>query len=433
MKRVLAPPKGCLISSADAAEINAMKPPPANIAAAASIVLGVLAFAQTPDEARSRILYERRDWFELREAVKGRSVSPLYLGAVASAFSQVEEAEKRLAQVIKQAPHSEDAREARELLTYLYLRIGRSADAGKQIDEQLKAEPNRADLQNLRTIFSAFGNGSNLEIRSRNEATIDCEVNKNGVHLPMLVNGHRVTWLLDTGANISVLSDREAASLGVAGPGAKGRANDLAGGAAAVGAAVIQRMMIGQSELRNVPVIMTPASQPPWTDLPAGRQGAIGLPVAIALGMIGWTGSGSCRTGISTIDRATAPNLAFDGLQVVSRVSLDGAPVDFVLDTGNQRETQLWERFRRDFPALVAQGRSDTRRVTQIGGANDRDVTILPGIRLRVGGIDARLEPAVLFSKPVGDDRHHGNLGMDILRQASEVAIDFRSMSLTLR
>jgi len=33
----------------------------------------------------------------------------------------------------------------------------------------------------------------------------------------------------------------------------------------------------------------------------------------------------------------------------------------------------------------------------------------------------------------VGDDRHHGNLGMDVLAQASAVTIDFASMAVTLR
>jgi hypothetical protein len=401
-------------------------------AAVLAIFSYAFAFAQAP-EAKLKQLYDHRQWFELRDAVKGQNAPPLYLGAAASAFNRVEEAEKRLAQVIRQAPMSNDAKEARELLTYLYMRLGRSADVSKQIEEQLKSEPDRADLQNTRTIFGAFSDSSNLEIRLRSNATFDCEVKKDGVHLPILVNGHSVTWLLDTGANISVLSDAEAARLEVAGPAAQGRANDLAGGAATVGTAVIRRMMIAGSELRNVPVIVLPASQPPWADLPAGRQGAIGLPVAIALRMLGWTSASVCHIDTRATRQPTAPNVAFDGLQTVNRVSFEGASLDFVLDTGNQQETQLWQRFGREFPTLVARGHSDVRRVTQVGGANDREVTILPGMRLQVGGLETTLEPAILFSRPVGDDRHHGNLGMDILSQASEVSIDFRAMSLMLR
>jgi hypothetical protein len=43
------------------------------------------------------------------------------------------------------------------------------------------------------------------------------------------------------------------------------------------------------------------------------------------------------------------------------------------------------------------------------------------------------LQPAQVFSKPIGNDFQHGNLGIDVLSQASEVTIDFRAMSLAVR
>jgi hypothetical protein len=38
-----------------------------------------------------------------------------------------------------------------------------------------------------------------------------------------------------------------------------------------------------------------------------------------------------------------------------------------------------------------------------------------------------------MFFKPVGNDLQHGNLGLDVLSQSTEVMIDFQAMSLTLR
>jgi hypothetical protein len=112
----------------------------------------------------------------------------------------------------------------------------------------------------------------------------------------------------------------------------------------------------------------------------------------------------------------------------------DGKALEFVLDTGNQAGTQLWERFGRDFQrAVTEQGAKGTVRVTQIGGATDRDVVTIPDLRLIVGGKDLALTRGNVFSRPVGDDRFHGLLGMDVLSQATEVRIDFRSMTLTLQ
>jgi hypothetical protein len=108
-------------------------------------------------------------------------------------------------------------------------------------------------------------------------------------------------------------------------------------------------------------------------------------------------------------------------------------PLEFVLDTGNQAGTQLWERFARDFPGMVSQGSKTTKQVRQIGGASEREIVVMPELRLRVGGFDSVLQPANVFSKPVGNDLQHGNLGLDVLSQAAEVTLDFQSMSLTLR
>ena len=94
----------------------------------------------------------------------------------------------------------------------------------------------------------------------------------------------------------------------------------------------------------------------------------------------------------------------------------------------------MWERFGKDFEAVVKErGRPGSVRVTQFAGASERAVVIIPETQLKVGGKDTKLAEGRIFSRPVGDGRFHGLLGMDVLSQAAEVTIDFRSMTLTLR
>jgi hypothetical protein len=50
-----------------------------------------------------------------------------------------------------------------------------------------------------------------------------------------------------------------------------------------------------------------------------------------------------------------------------------------------------------------------------------------------VGGFQATLHPALVFSKLVGNDFQYGHLGLDVLNQADEVRIDLVSMTLTLQ
>ena len=312
-----------------------------------------------------------------------------------------------------------------------YLRRGRYADARRLIDQMLRAQ-RQEDLENIRAVFA----GPNMSIR-RASATFSCGVDATGVYLPLTVDGKAVNWLLDTGANISVISDAEAARLGLGVRESAGRFADLAGGTTSARTAIAHRVVIGRTLLREVSLLVTPADQMPWKEVAPGRQGILGLPLAIALGAIQWNRDGLCRTGSAVLDRRAAPDvshrLRYDRLQVITTVVFDGKPLEFVLDSGNQAGTQLWERFRRDFQRVVAeQGTKGTATVTQIGGGTDRDIVTSPDLRLRVGGKDLALTRGNVFSRPVGDDRFHGLLGMDVLSQATEVRIDFRSMTLTL-
>jgi hypothetical protein len=313
------------------------------------------------------------------------------------------------------------------------MRVGRTADAGRLIEDILKVAPERSDLRNALVIFGAFSDRQNQRVDAR-RTTFPCDVGDSGVRIPLAVNGRQVSWLLDTGANISLLSEAEARMVGLIVHDSIGRAGDLAGGTTVVRTAQVGRVVIGQTEVRNIPVLVLPESQPPWNELPPGKQGIIGLPVALALRSIRWTKDGTCETDpVARREAADRSNLAFDELNLLTRVESDGRPLDFILDTGNSRETQLWERFARDFPLLLKEhGTKGTRRITQIGGSNEREVTVVPEVRLRLGGVETVLRPANVFSKPVGNDSYHGNLGMDLLSQAAGVTIDFQSMSLAL-
>ena len=400
-----------------------------------SLAIGVSVHlaGQTTDDARLAELYERDAWFELRDAIEGKAVAPLYAGAVASAFNRVDQAEQQLTRAVREATTTEGANEARGKLSILYIRDGKLAEAGRVIDEILKAEPGRADVINARMVFGAFPNRENQIVERRRAGSFRCVIRDDGVWLPVEIGRLTASWLLDTGANISVISEQEAKRLGFK-INEPAQVNDLAGGTAAARTTTAPRLTIGNTELRNVPMLVLPDDRPPFNAVPLGVRGLIGLPVALALQSVRWTKPAACATSEETSTVASNRNLAFNGLFPIVRTDVAGRTLAFVLDTGNQAGTQLWEPFQRDFTALLAaQGGKGTVRVTQFGGSYERDVIVLPELALRIGGLETWLKPANVFSRPVGDDRWHGNLGMDVLTQAKTVTIDFRSMSIGLK
>jgi Aspartyl protease len=400
------------------------------------LAVGLMAHvvAQGFDSAAVRRLYEAHSWFELRDAIQRTEAPALYRGAVASAFNHASDAETYLNRAVREASTAEVANEAREALANLYMRLGRSSDMLRVLDDALAVAPSRADFRNARQAFEPFRRLPHQSARMGRRQPFKCSVSAQGVVLPAQVNGRPVEWLFDSALSHSAMSESEARMLGISVRGASVTAEDFVGGTTSTRSAVAERMRIGDAELRNVPVLVFRDSQPPWNEQIPGKRGTIGLPVVLALQAIRWTREGSCQLGpILTRTANPASNLAFDGMTPLTRVLVSGKPLEFVLDTGNQAGTQLWERFAIDFPDMVSQGRKTTKQVHQIGGASEREIVLMPELRLRVGGFDSVLKPANVFSKPVGNDLHHGNLGLDVLSQAAEVTLDFQSMSLTLK
>jgi hypothetical protein len=280
----------------------------------------------------------------------------------------------------------------------------------------------------------AGAGAANQQTVSTRRASFECTTGAAGVHLPLTVNGRRVTWLLDLGLNLSVLSESEAAMFSFDVPDTRGAVIDGAGGSTSARSARANRMTIGATELRDVAMGVLPDDNPAWSDAEPGRRGIIGLPVALALENIHWTSDGMCETGpVPSRSSAAEGDLVFGESSALVRAFVENRSLIFALDTGNVAETQLWPQFAADFPDVVAQGTRDRVRLNQFGGSVDHDVMVLPEVNLEVAGFDVVLRPAKVFSAPVGAPHVHGNLGMDLLSRPSDVEIDFRSMTITLR
>lgn len=403
------------------------------IALISVLLFAALADAQAGDPLRS--LYDQHRIFELRDAIKDQNAPPLYLGTVASAFNDTKRAEKYLNRVIKLGPTSDNAYEAHGQLAYLYFRLGRNREVVEQFDRMLAMRPNSLDVQNMRPIFAAFSRYPDQSVGKKRSAKVSgATVSKEWLTVPVSIHGKALNWVVDTGANISVISEAEARMLGLPIGHEKAKFNDNNGGSAMVRTTVVDRLQIGEMEVRNVPFMLMPDSQPPFNDMKPGTRAILGFTFLSALKAIGWTSDGTFEIGFPPgAGENRQANLWFDGLSPVTRVRFQNRDLDFALDTGDGAGTQLWSRFATDYAALLKEhGTKSTRKVTQFGGSQVRDIVSLPELELQVGGFDTALKPAEVYCKPVGDDSRYGLLGMDLLVQAREVRVDFRSMTVEL-
>jgi predicted aspartyl protease len=311
------------------------------------------------------------------------------------------------------------------------LRTGRYAEATRLIESVFRSDAD-GGLRNIREMIRGR---PDMDV-TKGVATLACDVSATGLRLTGRANGQPVSWLFDTGANFSLISDAEAVRLGMAINESTGRAGDLAGGSAAVRTATADRLTIGSTEMRRVTFLVTPASEMPWKELPPGKQAIMGISIVTALESVRWSSDGSCTVGGSAPNPPSTAGtpILFERLFVMAQVIVEGQLLPFTLDTGNQTGTQLWPRFGREFSRLVAErGTRSSARLTQIGGAVDHPTILIPNLTLGVGGTDVRLPNVHLFAPPVGNDSSYGLLGVDVFAKAREVTIDFQAMRLIVR
>lgn len=383
-------------------------------------------------------LYLARQWFELRERANGEGVPAFYRGAVALAFNQPEVAERHFKTLIREAPASWEAVEARRLLSTWYSFTGRNKRALREYTAYSARVPGNEGVERElqeRTVWSRY---PELSVKKRRHARVPFVLIDGDIFLPLSVNGIQARYLIDTGANQSLISESEARRAGMRIDEARGlRFHDASGAHNGYRIAVARNLSLGGFQLRNVVFLVVPDGRLPFANLPAGSRGILGLPVLHAWRTVRWTHEGMFEAGFqSEMTADTPPNLCFsgEGPHLLTRGEFAGAPLAGVLDTGAIK-SRLLPSFATAFEGHVRQhSRTAADDIRSIGGSKHVEAYTLPQIELRMGGMELVLRPAVLIKQdPFGQTRYHLWLGSDLLQQASQVTIDFQAMSFAMR
>jgi predicted aspartyl protease len=381
-----------------------------------------------------KALYGEHRWFALRDALD-RTAPVFYRGAVACAFNDAHACEKTLRSLIRSNPRSEEAAEARGLLLSLYHRAGRFGQALAEIDALLAAYPDNDSLRSARGLFGALAQYPDQSVARRQRSKVPYRIKARNLFVPVSIEGRPASYIVDTGADFSLMSESEARRLGLAIHEGGASLTDITGGTMGARTTVADQLQIGATTLRHIPFLVIGDDQQPFVDLAPAERGVLGIPVLLAFESLRWT-AGSFEIDVRTPgpDRREA-NVCFDGATPVIEGLLGNRRITMHLDTG-AIETRFWPRFAQDFAALLSQsGVAGTKRVTGVGHSVEVESITLPEVKLRIGGFDTVLRPAdVLVGQTVAaGQRDYGNLGMDLLGQAREVTIDFRSMMLVLK
>lgn len=380
-------------------------------------------------EAALRALYDAHDWAGLRRALEESEGPAFYHGVVAAAFNDAR-AERLLQSVIQSAPYSEEAYEAYEGLSHLYLREGRYRRLMEVMEKRWAVFPGRVAEADERTTVSLF---RGLPDQMRGESGTATLHHDGSIFLPASIQGGSATYFFDTGAWLSCMSESEAKRLGLSVREAEGAIGTSTGTRVGLRTAVAREVTVGGTRFEDVSFAVFPDDQEPWSVLPPGRRGILGIPLLLGLRSLRWSHDGTVAVGREPRPQgAFRANLFFDDDHLVATVGFQNEGIHLTLDTGAET-TDLYQGFAERFSSLLEEaGRKGTREVRGVGQAESFDSITLPEVRFEVGGLATVLRPAHVLLKSIGAKRSVGNMGLDLLKQAHTFRIDLEAMTLEL-
>jgi len=242
-------------------------------------------------------------------------------------------------------------------------------------------------------------------------------------------NGVTSSWMMDTGAEISVLPQSQAERLGVHYVG-RGVSVGTSTGDVAGRVGVIDRLQLGEAVVENVPVLVLPDER--LTDPGAAPgftiPGILGLPVFVAFGRMAWIEDGrrlALGADAPQPTGETAPIYWHErGVGVALRAS--EAVAGAHLDTG-ATATNLFTggRFLLSRAEQATVGQRTVRRAGS-GGTVDERRDELATWTVRLGAAPVTLSGVTIIDDP----NRIASVGSDALRQLRTLILDFETMTM---
>lgn len=258
----------------------------------------------------------------------------------------------------------------------------------------------------------------------------------NSMNTELTVNGVQQEWLLDTGANLSVVSKSFAKRLGLTPlAGFAQTMSGITGIENPMQIAVLPTLQMGGATLQNVVLLILDDAN---LNINMGKQAyqinaIVGYPVFQAFGAISFLQDGWFEAGDSARSSGAGTRMYMKLLAPVIECGVDGKNLPFSFDTG-AAGTNLSMRYFERFQTDIAQWKKAQSKSFGAGGEVTRKIYLQPRLQLVVGDKTATLERVPIFSEPMGTDLDelYGNLGQDLVAGFDSFTLDFSKMTFSL-
>ena len=250
----------------------------------------------------------------------------------------------------------------------------------------------------------------------------------------LVVNGVRGPWLLDTGANQSVVSRTFAERLGVTPlPGVASVGSGLTGRESSLRVAVLPTMHVGGATLTNVVLVVLDDENLRLGSGPHAYQinAILGYPILEALGVVTFTRD-EFLAGEAAESHGQGVRMYMRGLTPAIECEVEGRPLLFTFDTGAS-STDLSVRYYELFHGQADSWKTQMIESAGAGGSSKHDVYVQPRLVMKVGTSTVTLQDVSIAPTRTNAalDILFGNLGQDFVDSFARVSLNFSTRTFS--
>jgi hypothetical protein len=380
-------------------------------------------------------LYKRKYLFDLRDAVAKQEAPAFYRAVVACSFAPQECCPGEVKAFLEANPDPKLAIAAYDRLFEYHMARAQWAEALVAVEREVAIGGESQDPQNLRAMCRAFLRHGPMTAQRIGYSKI--HVLYKNAHVPITANGKHYSAYVDTGANLSLLSESAVEQLGLPVETVESQFGGAAGHQIGIKKiAVAERFVIGNVELRNVPFLIVSDKQQPFASWGSGKRCVLGVQVLLAARNMTWkSGFPGAELELARPSAQSDPagaNFCLYGMTPLAAGQYQGKRLMLHVDTGAGKSV-LRAAFGAAFPAMIESAGRKIITFEGIDGVNKVEAAFLPVFTLDIGGHPAGFRNIAVYLKGHGADEYDGMLGNDIAGKAGEFSIDFVSGRMILR
>ena len=240
---------------------------------------------------------------------------------------------------------------------------------------------------------------------------------------------HNITapWILDTGANFSVVTESFARQLGLTLSTGVAHTQGATGAENPLHVAVLDTLPIGTATVHNVVLLVLPDAN---LTIGSGKKSYVipailGFPVFQSLGIIRFTHDHHFQAGPTLALTGDSSPIYMEKLNVLFSCRTHNLSRPFLFDSG-ANATTFFVPYYREFSADLLHEKQGTRNGYGAGGTSTDQVYILDQIDLELANRIVDLQHIAVSKNPQNtlSDEYEGSLGRDLINSFDNITLD---------